>query len=207
MKKIELARWDRREIYEFFSPLSHPFYSVTFRLDVTELYRFCHGRGLSFYYVLIWLVTRAVNETEAFLYTIRGGEVFLLDRREPSFTVRRAGEKYFRIVTMPCRGSLAEFCREAAERERAQDAFIIPESEGDALVYLSCLPWVDLTALTNERGSDRDDAIPRIAWGKFVEENGRLTLGMSVEVNHRFVDGADIGAFAKRLEDMITELS
>ena len=66
---------------------------------------------------------------------------------------------------------------------------------------------MDLTALTNERGDDRDDAIPRIAWGKFVEEGGRLMLGMSVEVNHRFVDGADIGAFVGRLEEKLAELS
>ena len=101
MKKIDLENWDRREIFEFFSPLSHPFYAVTFRLDVTELCRVCKARGLSFHYAMIWLVTRAVNGTEAFLYTIRGGEVFLLDRREPSFTDRFAGEKYFHIVTMP----------------------------------------------------------------------------------------------------------
>ncbi len=93
MKKIDLECWDRREIFDFFSPLSNPFYSVTFRLDVTELYRFCRERGLSFYYTMVFLVTRAVNGTEAFLYTIRGGEVFLLDRREPSFTDRREGEK------------------------------------------------------------------------------------------------------------------
>ena len=207
MRNIDLYSWDRREIFAFFSPLAQPWYSVGFRLDVGGLYRHVKTKGLPFYYAMCYLVTQAVNETEAFLYTLRGGEVFLLDRREPSFTVRRAGEKYFRIVTMPCRGSLTEFCREAAEREKTQDAFIVPESESDALVYLSCLPWVDLTALTNERGDNRDDAIPRIAWGKFVEEGGRLTLGMSVEVNHRFVDGADIGAFAKRLEEKIAELS
>lgn len=206
MRKIDLGSWDRREIYDFFSPLAQPWYSVSFLLDAGGLYRYVKDNGLSFYYAMCYLVTQAVNGTEAFLYTIRGGEVFLLDRREPSFTVRRADEKYFRIVTMPCRSSLEDFCREAAERERAQAAFIDPESESDALLYLSCLPWVDLTALTNERGDDRDDAIPRIAWGKFVEENGRLMVGMSVEVNHRFVDGADIGAFARRLEELIAAL-
>jgi chloramphenicol O-acetyltransferase type A len=53
---------------------------------------------------------------------------------------------------------------------------------------------------------DRDDAIPRIAGGKYTEWDGRRTLGMSVEVNHRFVDGADIGAFAERLERLIAAL-
>ena len=207
MRRVDPERWDRREIFDFFSPLSHPFYSVTFRLDVTELYRFCKARGLSFYYALVFLVTRAVNETEAFLYTIRDGEVFLLDRREPSFTDRREGERYFHIVTMPCDGSLAEFCTAAAEKSRAQQGFIDYAAEGAELVYLSALPWLELSALTNERDLDPDDAIPRIAWGKYTERDGRRTLGVSVEVNHRFVDGADIGAFAKRLEDSIAALS
>ena len=175
MKKIDLERWDRREIFEFFSPLSHPFYAVTFRLDVTELCRVCKARGLSFHYAMIWLVTRAVNGTEAFLYTIRGGEVFLLDRREPSFTDRFAGEKYFHIVTMPWEEELAGFCAAAAEKSRAQRGFIDYAAEGDDLLFLSSLPWLDLSALNNERDLDPDDAIPRIAWGKYTEENGRRT--------------------------------
>lgn len=206
MKKIDRESWDRREIYDFFSPLSHPFYAVTFRLDVTELYRRCREDGLSFYYAAIWLVMRAVNETEAFLYTIRSGEVYLLDRREPSFTDRHEGERYFHIVTLPCRGSLEEFCAAAREKSLAQAGFIDYAAEGDALVYLSTLPWLDLTALTNERDLDPDDAIPRIAWGRYTERDGRKTLAMSVEVNHRFVDGADIGAFAERLEKLIAAL-
>ena len=206
MKKIDPEHWERREVFDFFSPLSDPFYSVTFRVDVTELYRFSKERGLSFYYTMIYLVTRAVNETEAFLYTIRDGEILLLDRREPSFTDRRAGEKYFHIVTMPCVGSVGDFCAAASEKSRAQSAFIDYAAEGTDLVYLSSLPWLDLSALTNERDLDPDDAIPRIAWGKYTEENGRRTLGLSVEVNHRFVDGADIGAFAKRLEELIAAL-
>ena len=206
MKKIDLENWDRREIFAFFSPISHPFYAVCFRLDVTKLRLFCKEHGLSFYYAMVYLTTRAVNDVEAFLYTIEDGEVFLLEARRPSFTDRRPDEKYFRIVTLPCGGDLAAFCAAAAEKSSTQDAFIDFSSEGKDLVYLSTLPWLDLSALTNERDLDRDDAIPRIAWGKFTEQNGRWTLGMSVEVNHRFVDGADVGAFAKRLEELIAAL-
>ena len=206
MTRIDLETWDRREIFEFFSPISNPFYSVCFRLDVTELRRYCREKGLSFYYAMVFLVTRAVNGTEAFLYTLENGEVCLLDERMPSFTDRGADEKYFRIVTMPCGADLAAFCAAAKEKSLAQREFIDYSAENGGLVYLSTLPWLDITALTNERDLDRDDAIPRIAWGKFVEENGRLVLGMSVEVNHRFVDGADIGAFAKRLEGLIAAL-
>lgn len=206
MKRIDPEHWERREIYDFFSSLSHPFYSVTFRLEVTELYRACKARSLSFYYAMVYLVTRAVNETEAFLYTIRDGDVFLLDRREPSFTDRRKDEPFFHIVSIPCSGEMADFCAAASEKGRSQKGFIDLAAEGDNLIYLSSLPWLDLTSLTNERDLDPDDAIPRIAWGKYTELDGRKTLGMSVEVNHRFVDGADIGAFAERLRELIAGL-
>ena len=206
MRKIDYEHWDRREIFDFFSPLSHPFYSVTFRLDVTELYRFCKENSLSFYYTMIYLVTHAVNENEAFLYTIRDGKVYMLDRREPSFTDRFKDEKYFHIVTMPCRGNLMDFCTEAQKRSHTQNGFINYASENGDLIYLSALPWLDLTALTNERDLDPDDTVPRISWGRFVEKDGNRTLGVSVEVNHRFVDGSDIGALARRLEEMIAEL-
>lgn len=206
MTEIDLKSWDRRAIYEFFSPLRHPYYTVSFRLDVTELVAFCRREGLSFNLSMVYLVTQAVNGTEAFLYTIEDGEVFLLERREPSFTDRRPDEKYFHIVTMPCRGTMAEFCSEAAEKSRTQSFFLDPAAEGKDLIYLSSVPWLDLTGLTNERGDDHDDVIPRIAWGKHTGRDGRRSLCMSLELDHRFVDGADIGAFAARLEALIAEL-
>ena len=38
MEKVDRTHWERAELFEFFSAVSHPFYSVTFRVDVTNLY-------------------------------------------------------------------------------------------------------------------------------------------------------------------------
>ena len=68
-------------------------------------------------------------------------------------------------------------------------------------------PSRSLTALTNERDFDRDDNIPRIAWGKYIPDGaGRETLGMSVEVNHRFLDGIHLGRFYQTLQASIDAL-
>lgn len=48
--------------------------------------------------------------------------------------------------------------------------------------------------------------MPRISWGRYTEQGGRLTLGLSVEVNHRFIDGLHIGQFATRLDAAIRAL-
>ena len=86
MQKIDLAVWPRAELFRFFSAVSQPFYSVTFRVDVTNLHAYARAHGVSFYYALGYLVTDAVNAVENFRYTIRSGEVWLLDERVPSFT-------------------------------------------------------------------------------------------------------------------------
>ena len=85
-KKIELTAWPRAESFRFFSSLDQPFYSVCFRVDVTQLHTYTKTHGLSFYYVMTYLVTQAVNEVENLRYTIRDDSVFLLDKRTPSFT-------------------------------------------------------------------------------------------------------------------------
>lgn len=207
MKMIDMATWPRRGMYDYFSGVSNPFYSVTVQLDVTGLAAWAKREGLSFYYALVYLCTQAVNQTEAFRYDIRDGQVVLHDRREPSFTDLKPGAEMFHIVTMPAGEDIRAFCREARQKSLAQEVFLDMTAEAGSLIYFSCLPWVELTALTNERDFDRDDTVPRIAWGRYVEQNGRLKLGLSLEVNHRFIDGLHIGQFVRALEGLIAALT
>lgn len=207
MQMIDMATWPRRGMYDYFSGVSNPFYSVTVQIDVTDLAAWAKREGLSFYYALVYLCTQAVNQTEAFRYDIRDGQVVLLDRREPSFTDLKPGAELFHIVTMPAGEDIRAFCREARQKSRAQEVFLDMTAEAGSLIYFSCLPWVELTALTNERDFDRDDTVPRIAWGRYVEQNGRLKLGLSLEVNHRFIDGLHIGQFVHALEGLIAAMT
>lgn len=206
MKIIEMDSWNRKELYELFSNSKNPFYMVTFRFDVTDLYKFVKAEGLSFYYSFIYAVTKAVNRVENFRYAIQDGQVVLLEERLPSFTDMKKGSELFHIVTLPCQGTLEAFTKEARRASEAQESFIDMEKETDAAVYLTCAPWLDITALRNEGLSDPDDTIPRIGWGKFTEENGRKVLGLSMEVNHRFIDGIHIAKFSDALSAVMKEI-
>jgi len=202
---VDRAAWSRRELFDFFSPMSQPFFSVTFRQDVTRLYTFTKESGLSFYYSLVYLCTQAVNQVEAFRYALRGEDLVLFDRRLPSFTDLKPGAEQFHIVTLPCEGTIRDFCAAAKAKSAAQNTFLDQEDSLD-LIYFSCLPWVELTALTNERDFDPNDAVPRIAWGKYAQEGERKVLHISLELNHRFVDGLHVGRFHEKLTALIEAL-
>ena len=124
MEKVDRTHWERAELFEFFSAVSHPFYSVTFRVDVTNLYRYVKERHLSFYYAMGYLVTDAVNSVKNFRYAIRDGEVWLLDERIPSLTDLKPGSEQFHIVTLPKVGGIAEFCASAQARSAAQKTLL-----------------------------------------------------------------------------------
>ena len=203
---LDKAAWPRREVYDFFSRMDDPFYMVTFQTDVTAVREYTKRNNLSFYYTMVYLCTAACNAVPAFRQVIRSGQVWELEARNPSFTDLHPGSEVFHIVTMPCAGTLAQFCRAAAEKSAAQTTFLNQQAETDALIYYSCLPWVELTALTNERDHDPDDTVPRIAWGRYVQREGRLRLGVSLEVNHRLIDGLHIGQFVQALERRIAAL-
>ena len=209
MQIIDQSTWPRKEMFDFYSGISCPFYMVTFKMDVTRLYDYAKAHGLSFYLSMVYLCTETVNSIETFRYAIRGGDVVLLDGRDPVFCDLREGEDLFYIVNVTREGPLDAFCRRAKEKSLKQRGFM-PEPIRDDQIIFSCLPWVDLTAITNEhelRAPDAaDDTDLLLCWGKFEEENGRRILNISIDVNHRFIDGLSIGRFAKGLEERIANL-
>ena len=138
MHKIDMTTWPRAELFRFFSGVSQPFYSVTFRVDVTNLHAYTKARGISFYYALGYLVTDAVNSVVNFRYTIRDGEVWLLDKRIPSLTDLKPGSEQFHIVTLPKTGTLDEFCCAAKAKSAAQKSFLDQDCETDALLAQFC---------------------------------------------------------------------
>lgn len=207
MKKLEINSWERKEIFDFMTALSNPFYTVCFNIDVTNVYEYTHKKRISFYYALVYLVTEAINEVPAFLNDIVDSEIVVLDRRSPSFCDIRKGNESFYIVSMLLENNIESFCEKAKEKSLTQTSFFQKDKpEDEAWIYFSCIPWIDVTCITNERNFDKNDTVPRISWGKYVSNNGRKTLNISLEINHRFIDGFHIGQFESCLTKKISSL-
>lgn len=48
----------------------------------------------------------------------------------------------------------------------------------------------------------RHDAIPRLGWGKYVRENGRMTMPFSLTVRRAFCGGIHVGRYLETLQSM-----
>ena len=53
---------------------------------------------------------------------------------------------------------------------------------------------------------DPDDNTPQLHWGKYEEEGDKTYINLSLDANHRFVDGLHVGLFHQELTRMIEDL-
>ncbi len=202
MREIDMASWSRREHFEFFRRADLPFYNVNANVDVTGLRECARARALSFNSVLIHVAMRAVNGVENFRYRLRGETVVLHDRLHPSFAHLKEGEELFRMITVDFVDDLLEFAVGVREAIDASNSwFGLEKLVGrDDLVFISSLPWISFTGVDHTLSLKREDAMPRLTWGKCFEEHGRTLLPFNVQVNHMFVDGLHVGRFFERLD-------
>ena len=203
MRIIDETTWQRKAHSDFFARIANPIYSITFPLDVTAPYAFAKKEGLSFYYVVMWLCTRAVNRVEAFHYKLRPDGVVLHEVLSPSFTFPHAcGMFGIADVDFDMGENLREFCARAAHTQESQKNPLpsVDEDMRDDQIYISCLPWIAFTHLSQETSGDPNDSTPRMCWGKFEEKDGRKIMPMTVQVNHRLIDGAHLGQLKEELD-------
>ena len=138
MEIIDRGAWPREGHYRFFAPMSQPFYSLTFPVDVTALRVYVKERRLSFYPAMVYQVTRAMDDVEAFRLRDRNGTIVRHDQLVPSFTDLKPGSELFHIVTLPA-GDGFSFCRQLRRLSRTPVIFLTVLDDEDSIVQgLSC---------------------------------------------------------------------
>jgi len=208
MREINLETWNRREHFKFFSQMVFPFYSLSFTVDVTQFYAYVKARKLSFYYSMIFLCTKVLNQIDAFKYRIRDEKVYLLDDLIPSFTDLKAGSELFQITNVMLTETMSSYCEACKKAVTSQKQFFPSSSEEqrDDYIYYSIVPWIPFTSITHEMDLNKDDSIPRITFGKYEKTSKKITMPFSIQCNHRLIDGLHIGQFYKALEAVIKDL-
>jgi chloramphenicol O-acetyltransferase type A len=207
MREIDLETWARREHFAFFRGTDLPFYNVNVRVDVTGVPERARERSLSFTSVLLHLTMRALNAVENLRYRIRGDAVVLHDVVHPAFAYLKDGDDLFSLVVVEYCDDVVAFDRAVREAVRRSTAYFDLASLAgrDDLAFVSPMPWIPFTAVDHTLSLNKDDAIPRITWGKYVEHGGRTLLPFNIQVNHVFVDGLHAARFFEELDRGIEE--
>lgn len=207
-KTIDQSTWPRKKHFDILSGRDVPFYCITADVDVTALKKFVKKTDISFYYALIYLTTDALNQTENFRYKIQGEDIILYDELIPSFTDMSPESELYKGVTLEKKGDIITFSKTAALLAKGQTEYFpdIPFPL-DQLIHFSMIPWIHFSGFKNQFYIDKDDSIPKITFGKYLEKDGKLQMPLNIEVNHRLVDGIHLGHFFDNLQKNINQLN
>ncbi|MEQ8154902.1 MAG: chloramphenicol acetyltransferase [Clostridiaceae bacterium] len=205
MKIIDLNTWDRCTHYKFFKRMDYPHYNICVNIDITNFLKKVKEQKIPFYYAMIYTATHALNHVEAFKYRIRGEQVVFHELIHPSFTDMSDGTDLFKMVTVDFESPLRTFAEKSKEKsEEQKDYFVAKDIEGrDDLVYITCIPWVSFTSLSHTISFNKDDSVPRLAWGKYYNEGDKVLLPFSVQAHHSFVDGIHMGQYIDYLQNYL----
>lgn len=163
--------------------------SVTADIDITRFMTEVKPSGISTFNSVLFAIMKAVNSIEEFRYRFQQEEVYQYDVTHPSITVP-IQENQFAFCEIPFSEDWKVFnqnCNDAIEKAKQQKK--LEENTGsDIWTYLTCAPWLHFSALTHPHNGP-DDAIPRIAWGKFTQNGENWSMPLNVQAHHALMDG------------------
>lgn len=207
---LDLDTWPRRQVFEFYRHFDKPYFNVCLRLDVTDLLSELKqwNERPSIWLTYHYLALKAANEIEPFRYRLREGKVLVHEVINGGTTVILPNET-FTLVYFDHADSYRKFmdgATKAVEAIKSGDGAFRPKHEDDARIHCTTLPWIAFTSFSHaRRWWHKEDSVPKISFGKFVQENGRTLMPFSVEVHHALMDGLHVGRYIERMEEMLAK--
>jgi chloramphenicol O-acetyltransferase type A len=205
MRYIDPKKWIRKKHFEFFRKFKHPHFNICTDLDITNTYLYTRKTKISISAAVLYAIMKTCNSMEEFRYRIKGRRIKIMDTVHPGITVLAEGDVYSNSIvkfTEP----FGEFLKNYnLSVEKAKKKIVVGEDQKvrDDLIFISALPWVTFTSVTNPMPGNPADSIPRIIYGKHFKRDGKILMPFSVQVNHALMDGVHVSKFYFRLADFL----
>jgi chloramphenicol O-acetyltransferase type A len=200
---LDISTWPRRDAFEYFRRFDKPYFNICTRLNVARLkpaVKACGVGSLTLAYH--YFALRLANEHAPFRYRLEDGRVRIHELIHGGTTVLRDDDSFgFAYLQHATRYS--EFVAQAGaavEAAKSRQAAFEPRVEMTDVVHFTTLPWLHFSSFSHARNWQREDAVPKISFGRIDEDNGRLWLPFSVEVHHALMDGLHVGRYVQAFE-------
>ena len=202
---LDIENWARRDLFEFFRHYDNPYFNICTHLDITEAA--AHISSLpstSISLALHYVALRAANETEPFKYRLENGKVVIYQTVHGGTIVLQPNES-FNFAYFDFHEHFGKFIAGAQQSvdEATRINRPLQADPSENRLHFTVLPWLAFTSFAHARNLGREESIPKIAFGKFIKENGRTLVPFSVEVHHALMDGLHVGRYVARVQELL----
>lgn len=206
MREINLETWYRKEYFNYFKDWTYPHLCLTANVDMTAYYPYVKKNNFSVNLAIVYALARSANEIPEFRQRIRGDIVVEHDIVHPSSTILTEKD-LFSFCEFKYQKNFPDFAKKAEARvEFIKENRTLEDEPGrDDLIFMTAIPWVSFTNIMHPINLNPIDSFPRIAWGKFFEEDIHLKMPLSVQAHHSLIDGIHMGKFYEKVQEYLYE--
>ena len=207
---IDKENDDRSGVYRHFTQDCKCSTSMTARIDVTDLVAHSRATDTKFYLNYLYLLSKVLNSREDYRmgYLWQTDELICYDVIHPTQYVFHEDTEtctpvyttYHEDYSTFYDHALADVEKAGQSREYGLDAQNHP-NWFDA----SYISWLSYDSLNIELPDGYLYYLPIVNWGRYREENGRLTMPVSVRLNHAVADGFHVAQVYRLLERAIAD--
>jgi chloramphenicol O-acetyltransferase type A len=207
MHYIDQKEWKRSKHFDFFKKFKNPYFNICTDIEITNTYSYTRKNKISIFTAVLFAVMKTCNYFEEFRYRIENDRIKVHKLIHPGITILSDNDVYY-TCTFDYKERFKEFLEEYNNAiDRAKKEFLLDEKqkERDDLVFISSLPWMTFTSVTNPMDGNPLDSIPRFIVGKLYKREGKILMPISVQVNHCLMDGVHVAKFFFKLTDSLKE--
>lgn len=176
-------------------------YSMTSRVNVEKLWKFCKKNEKSFFVMSLGCLMNAVNSVPQLKRRIINDKVIEFDYLEGTSPIMDGGNEIYKEMRVETPQNFDSILEWHDYVRKLSSDILSGKNEGftedmfkrnlENIANFSCIPWVDFDCLTTCTVTS-NQIQPLISWGK-VNENYEMSV--SITVNHIFVNGRELGYF------------
>lgn len=205
MHYLDIDAWERKQHFEFFNTFADPYFAVTAAVDVTSSYAFAKKNHLSFFSVYLHACMTAINKIENFKYRIEEDKVVLYDTIHASATMMRPNKTFgFSFINYDEDVKVFEKNMKREKDRIYNSNSLFPPQNSQDCIYCSALPWISFTG-HKEPVNGGKESVPKLAFAKIEANNEKLSMQVSVSVNHALVDGYHVGLFYEKFQESLNQ--
>ena len=199
-REIDLETFSRKDHFLYFSSMQNPYAGFTVEVDITDFTEARKNAGLPFFLSFLYCVVRAANSVPELRQRIVGGRPVEFERCDPSTTVMRENGTYG-YCRINCCLPFEEYLPQASEllEEAKHSEGLVEDDDILSCLFVSSIPWIHYTDVFQPTPTP-PDSNPRICWGKYLQTSDRVTIPVTILVNHALADGLHMGRFYEALE-------
>lgn len=212
MHELDIENSPRKKTYDWFKSFKNPTYGINVTMDVTKLVAYTKATNTSFFINMLYIVVNGLNKVPEMRMRFVNNKPVIFDDINPAITVMTENE-VFENVRFENKKNYQDFYNlSKQEIDKAKHETKLTDSSYNLTdawneYYITCLPWLNFTGANQPMTEElHSQTVPRICWGKYVNNNDKYEMTLNITVSHIFVDGLHISKAFNNIQEILNEV-